>query len=137
MTKEQKQKLDSVLKNNTDWPIIVEGATPNNFNNNVVLLANTPSKDLGVYPSENGLEFPLWLKNLVEQSKTEHTFLVVDGMDCVDQNQQNLFYGILKQKGVNGYKFAKNVQIVLTVASGGSEKLSHKIKSLALIHRVV
>lgn len=137
MTVEQKQKIAMLLKNNTNWPLILDGVENFSFKESVILPAQTTSENLGVVPTEIELQYPDWLKSLIEKSKNQKlVLLLITNIDEVNFDQQELFYGILKYKGVNGFKFPKNVQIVLPVKQNGTNKISKKILSLAIIHKV-
>ena len=135
MTEEMKIKLATILKDNTKWPLIIEGVSSANFPTSIVIPATTPSSELGIIPSENGLQYPAWATKIINQSKNSKKVIVcINGLDEISQEEQEKFYGMIKYKGVNGFKFPEEVQIIITVKD--TNKISKKILNLALSVKV-
>ena len=135
MTEEMKVKLVKILKNNTKWPLIIEGVSSDNFPTATVIPATTPSSDLGIIPGETGLKYPAWAMEIMIKAKNSKKIIVcIGGLDQISQVEQEKFYGMIKYKGVNGFKFPEGTQIIITAKNAA--KISKKISSLALSFKV-
>lgn len=131
MTEEMKTKLAKILKDNTKWPLIIEGVSCSNFPTSIIIPANTPSSNLGIIPGETGLEYPVWATEIIEKSKKSKKIIVcISNLDEISQEEQEKFYGMIKYKGINGFKFPEQAQIILPVKN--TEKISKRILNLAL-----
>ena len=134
MKEERKEMLKKVIKNNKKWPLIIIGVSAKNFPKAVVLPADTPSNELGVVPSSTGQKYPAWVMSLmIKEKQNTSIVLVIDGIDSVSMEEQEKFAGMLSNKGVNGYKFPENTQILLTAKAGSTDMISKRIKDLCLI----
>lgn len=137
MENNQKQKIMEVIHNNSKWPIILEGVGCDAFKSSVKLSAFIPSQELGLIPNSKGFSAPVWLKELRQKSKRlKRAFLVISDMESLDFTLQEKFYGLLKYRGINGYSFSENVQILIPIKMGTADKISPKIKSLTILYRV-
>lgn len=135
MTSEERNKLISVLKSNTKWPIIIEGITSSYFKDATIIPADIPSSDLGVVPTENGIKYPAWAMELILKSKkTSHRVLCIDKIDSIPDKDQEKFYGLIKVGGINGFKFPDGTQIIITASD--MNKVSPKLSALTLIYKV-
>ena len=131
MTKEMNAKLVKILKDNTKWPLIIEGVSSANFPTATIIPATTPSSDLGIIPDTTGLKYPAWAKEIMIKAKKSKKIIVcIGGLDDILQEEQEKFYGMIKYKGVNGFKFPEGTQIVITVKN--AKNISKRISSLAL-----
>ena len=130
-----KNELISVIKNNQSWALLIEGNVALNFENTVNLIATIPSGELGVMASENGNIYPEFAKNIDKCSKGQkRVFLCITGLDEISKDDQDKFCGMLKNKGINGYKFPENTQILIPVKN--LENVSKKISDLCIIYKV-
>ena len=135
MTEEMKSKLVKILKDNTKWPLIIEGVSSANFPTSVVIPATTSSSELGIIPSETGLKLPSWAMEILLKAKKSKKIIVCIGeLDEISQEEQEKFYGMIKYKGVNGFKFPEGTQIIITAKN--TNKISKRISSLALSFKV-
>lgn len=135
MTEETKFKLVKILKDNTKWPLIIEGVSSADFPTAIVIPATTPSNELGVISSENGLKYPTWAMEVTLKAKKSKEIVVCIGeLDKISQEEQEKFYGMIKYKGVNGFKFPEGTQIVITTKN--TKNISPKILSLAIVYKV-
>ena len=135
MLNEVKSKLINIINNNTKWPLVLEGLSSKKFPKAVVVPADLPSSELGVISDETGLKYPDWIKEIMDKSKqSKKVILCIDGLDTISQDSQEKFYGLMKYKGVNGFKFPEETQIIITVDD--ASKLSKKILDLALVYKV-
>lgn len=136
MTQEQKQFLTNILKQN-NMPLIVEGVSSVNFPTAVVVPATINSAELGVIPTEYGIDYPLWLQEIIKKSKkSKNVLLAIDGLENISFEEQEKFYGIIKYNGVNGLKFPENTQIVIPVNKPIETTISKKIRSLCINYKV-
>ena len=135
MTEEMKSKLVKILKDNTKWPLIIEGVSSANFPTSIVIPATTPSSELGVIPGETGLKLPTWaMEILLKAKKSKKIIVCIGGLDEISQEEQEKFYGMIKYKGVNGFKFPEGTQIIITAKN--TKKITKRISSLALSFKV-
>ena len=135
MTEEMKSKLVKILKDNTKWPLIIEGVSSANFPTSIVVPATTPSSELGIIPGETGLKYPAWaMEIMIKAKKSKKIIVCIDGLDEISQEEQEKFYGMIKYKGVNGFKFPEGTQIIITAKN--TKKISKRISSLALSFEV-
>ena len=135
MIEEIKSKLVKILKNNTKWPLIIEGVSTSNFPMAIAISANIPSSELGIISSETGLKFPTWaMEIMIKAKKSKEIIVCIDGLDKITPENQEKFYGLIKYKGVNGFKFPEETQIVIPVEN--AKNISKRISSLALFYKV-
>lgn len=135
MTEEMKSKLVKILNDNTKWPLIIEGVLSSNFPASIVIPATTPSSELGIIPGETGLKLPSWAMEILLKAKKSKKIIVCIGeLDEISQEEQEKFYGMIKYKGLNGFKFPEGTQIIITAKN--TKKISKRISSLALSFKV-
>lgn len=124
-----KLKLNKILSNNKSWPIILEGLDAKLIKDAVIINADINSQDLGIKIDDNGYVYPAFITEL-ENSKNK--ILVIDKLDEISVEEQEKFYGLIKYKGINGYKFPKETQIIITTKTNGLSKISEDIVNLTL-----
>ena len=127
------KKMMTILENNKKWPIIIAGISGNSLPNAIMLPATISSDQLDIVPDEEGMNYPTWIMQMMIFSrKSDKVYLVIDGLDDIDFDEQEKFYGILKHKSINGYKFPDNVQIIIAIKSGNISRISDKIATLCI-----
>lgn len=132
MKKEMKEKLLQILNANPKWPIIIEGVEIANIPYDVVIPASIPSRNLGIIPTEKGLVCPTWVKEITRLSQKQNPIILcIDGLDSILIQDQEKFYGLLKYKAINGYKFPQKTQIVITATNVAN--ISEKILGLCFL----
>jgi len=137
MKQETIEKLNKILKDNVKWPLVIEGVTASNFPKAIVIPAIISPSELGIIPSDTGLKYPSWVMQLmISAKKSTRNILVIDGLDRIIENEQNKFWGMLSSKGINGYKFPNETQIIIPISNGSKDKISQRILSLALYFKV-
>lgn len=125
--------IKNIIENNKKWPIIIEGVTDLNLDNQVVIPSSISQDNLGIIPEDKGNKLPNWvLKILINHKKNVATTLVISDIDSVSFEEQEKFLGLLKFKGINGYNFPKDTAIVLTCSEGNYDLISNKIKALSI-----
>lgn len=124
-----KLKLNKILSNNKSWPIILQGLDAKLIKDAVIINADISSQDLGIKIDDNGYVYPNFISKL-ENSKNK--ILVIDKLDEISTEEQEKFYGLIKYKGINGYKFPKETQIIITTKTNGLNKISKDILGLTL-----
>lgn len=124
-----KLKLKEILSNNKSWSIIIEGLDAKLIKDAVIINANINSQDLGIKIDSNGYIYPKFISEL-ENNKTK--ILIIDELDEISKEEQEKFYGLIKYKGINGYKFPKETQIIITTKTNGLNKISQDILNLTL-----
>ena len=130
------EKLKQVLDNNKNLALLIEREQPFSLDESIIIPAQTPSSKLGVLTDGKSLIYPTWLAELKTKSKTGDCILIIDNLDEIDFVEQEKFYGIIKYKGVNGFPFPNNVQIVATIKTGNINKINEKILSLFVPYKV-
>lgn len=62
--------IKNIIENNKKWPIIIEGVTDLNLDNQVVIPSSISQSDLGIIPGDKGNKLPNWvLKILINHKK--------------------------------------------------------------------
>lgn len=132
-----KARLNNLLKNNKNWPIIIEGGiTKEDFLNACIISASIPSSELGVINDIGGLKLPRWVE-VVDKKKNDKTnLLVIDHLDSIPTAEQTKFNQILHTKQLNGFKLPENLQIVILINEGNRDKINREILSLSLYYKV-
>lgn len=129
-----KAKLSKFLKDNQKWPIVLVGIDGGVFSQSVVVPATISTTQLGMYTDDNGTLCPEWAVDLKKKSQNDkRVILCIDNLDSVDFEEQEKFCSLLKHKGINGFEFPKNIQIVLTAKSNN---ISEKIKALTILYEI-
>jgi len=137
MEKKNTIKLIKILDNNKKNNILLMGTTATNFEDAVIIPATIPSQKLGIGIDDHGeYVYPSWLKEIEEKKTNEQILIIIDGLDKVSKDEQEKFYGILKYKGINGYSFPVQSQIVCTSKSTDQSKISDRILGLNIIYNV-
>ncbi len=136
MKESLKKELNSMLKNNKNWPIIIEGGVKaSDFSNAVIIDANISSSKLGVINDINGLKVPEWVESLEIKGDSKTNLLVIDGIDKISLDDQMKFRALLHTKELNGYSLPKNLQIVVLTGEGNRDKINREILSLCLYYK--
>ena len=134
MKEKRKSQLIDILKNNKKWPLIIESANKLKFPSAITIPANTPSENLGLIASENGIKYPTWAMQIMTKAKKSNNIIIcIDSLDEIPQEDQEKFFGMIKYKGVNGFKFPEGSQIVITAKDANN--ISKRISGLALIFK--
>ena len=132
---EKQKKLLQILQDNQQWPLMIQGVAGVNFPNAVVIPAQIPASELGLMPALDGYKYPKWVMSiLVKAKKSKRVLLCIDSLDSLAMDEQEKFYGMLKYKGLNGFKFPAGLQIIL--ATKNSANVSPKIASLVMAYQV-
>lgn len=119
-------KLKQVLAANPAQTVIVVGAPDFEIDNYVSLSADIDERELHI---------PMhWHKLIEMKAKKPKAYLLIEGLDRLDDIAQQKFAGLLKDRRAGNYKLPANVQIVIPVAQ--REKVSAKIQSLSLVWEV-
>ena len=136
MNNEDKKKIAQILKDNEKWPIIVEGICAKTFKDAVVIPASIPSDELGTKIDDKGnIIFPDWLNQIKKKENLDQPIIVcIEGIEKVDPDDQQKFYGMLKYNGINGCRFSRATRIV--IATSDASKISKGISDLALLVKV-
>lgn len=135
MEKQNMIKLIKVLDNNKHNNILIMGITGENFEDAVIIPATIPSQKLGIGIDNKGeYVYPSWLREIEEKKSSENILIIIDELDKVSKDEQEKFYGMLKYKGINGYTFPANSQIVCTSRSTDQSKISERILGLNIIY---
>lgn len=136
MDEKLKKDLNNVLKNNKNWPLIIEGGvSTSDFLSATLLPASTPSASLGVINDINGPVLPEWVKKIEEKEQDKTNLLVITDLDTIDMEEQYKFKGLLESKVLNGYPLPKNLQIVILINKGNRDKINRAIISLSLYYK--
>ena len=133
MNEKEKEKLIKVIKNNSIWPLIIEGLKADFFKNGVFLDCSLGANQLALRISEQGYEKPTFLLSL-EASEKNRSFLVLENLEKLSEKEQYAFAGFLKHRGATGYKLPENTQIIIPTSN--VDKLSYEIKALCLIYKI-
>ena len=137
MEKKNTIKLIKVLDNNKRNNILLMGATATIFEDAVIIPATIPSQKLGIGIDAHGeYVYPAWLKEIEEKKSNDRLLIIIDGLDKVSKDEQEKFYGILKYKGINGYSFPSQSQLICTSKSTDQNKISDRILRLNIIYNV-
>lgn len=133
---QDRKKIAKILKDNERWPVIIQGISAKIFKNAIIIPADIPSSELGTKIDDKGnIIFPNWLEKLKQMEKMDKAIIVcIDGLDKIDPDEQQKFYGMLKYNGINGYKFSNATRIV--IATFDSAKISKGLADLALFVKV-
>lgn len=123
MTTKNKLKIEQVLRNNPQQPVVIVGEYEANTENSIFLVAETDERELHI-PSG-------WHLQLEEIARQDKAYLVIGNLDEVDYKKQEQFVGLLKDRRAGNYKLPMNVQIIMPITD--KNRLSDKICSLSLV----
>ena len=108
--KDKKEMLLSYIKVNV-VPVLVDFMSASDFDNAVVLPANTPVSELnGHY---EGTEFvpPKWFNEL-----TSNKYLIIDKIDTISKEEQKKFIEILKYRKISTFDLPNECRIIVTAS---------------------
>lgn len=121
-----KIKLKMLVENNRKWPLIIGGATANDFSKPAVMPATISPWDLNTGQ---------WVAELETMGRgREFVQMVIAGMDKLTPDEQLKFVRIVKDRRAGMYKFPANVQIIIPVAD--VSRVCREIQKLSLIYNV-
>ena len=102
-----------------------------------VVIPNEESKELdsriiiNANSSDNEL-LKIFKENI--SSKEELNYFIINGIDQLDEDTQNKYYQIVKDREFNGYKLPKDMIIVLTVRDRKSlENISQELYHFCVV----
>lgn len=122
----KKIKLKMLVENNRKWPLIIGGATANDFSKSAVMPATISDRDLHTGQ---------WVAELETMGRgREFVQMVIAGMDKLFPDEQLKFVRIVKDRRAGMYKFPANVQIIIPVAD--VSRVCREIQKLSLIYNV-
>lgn len=119
-------KLKQVLSSNPDHPLLLIGANGFKFENYVELSASIDERELHI-PTN-------WHKLLEKKAQKTKVYLIIKGLEQLEEQKQEKFAGLLKDHRAGGYKLPANVQIIIPVAE--KDKISKKIQSISLLWKI-
>ena len=122
------QKIKEVAELSKIAPIIVSGVPSKLFDDAVVIDANISSKELGVVNTKDGPKYPEWFLKLKSNGVK---FLVVDGIDKLEEYEQGKFYELLKFKQITNVNLPKKIGIIVTAKDVFD--VAESIKNLCMI----
>lgn len=132
---ENKAKINKILTDNASTPIIFIGANASEITNAVVIDAHIPSAELGILPTENGYKYPQFVRQLMAlQMKGIMPVVVIESIDKISKDEQEKFYGLLKYRGLNGYKLPQNARIALLADK--ATDIANRIVQLSLVYKM-
>ena len=122
--------LISTYLNTNVAPLIIEGVTPANFPDAVILPSNCETTLLnGHY---EGTEFisPKWYNDLMTKKDMKNNILVIDNLTNISLEEQLKFCEILKYRKISTFELPQNCCIVITCEKIDKTKISPEIYSL-------
>lgn len=126
MNEEARNKLSKVLSDNAKNPLIIVSDEDIVLENTITINANINERDLHIES--------MWQKKIMLRNSNKHLFLIINGLDNIDVEEQNKFAHLLKDRRSGTFKLPDYVQIVIPVKD--KEKVSKQIKSLSLLWEV-
>ena len=126
MNEEAKNKLSKVLSDNTKNPLIIVSDEDIALENTITINATINERDLHIES--------MWQKKIMLRHSNKHLFLVINGLDNIEAEEQDKFSHLLKDRRSGTFKLPDYVQIVIPVKD--KEKVSKQIKSLSLLWEV-
>ena len=133
---EIKQVIKDILTKFKNQSFVIAGVSAKNFPNAVVLPATTPSAELAIIPTEQNCQrYPKWLMTILIKARAKkHLLLCIDRIDMIPFSEQEKFCGLLKYKGLNGFAFPADTQIILTAQN--LDHVAPAIKDFCLLYDV-
>ncbi len=136
MTKAQILKLKQVLENNRSWPMILSGIDTSTYLNETGEFPLANAIQINAFIPEDQLHksnalTPLWMNEVDEKtSKTDTSYLVIEGLDTISKEVQKKFIPLIKDRRAGLYKLPGTVQIIIPVADKTS--VENSIQSFCL-----
>ena len=122
-------KLFTILESNKKNNILIMGMNGSLFSDAVIIPSTLPSEKLGIGISDSGnYIYPNWIKEIESKKSAENILIIIDSLDKVSTDEQNKFYGLLKYKGINGYKLPENSQLICTSKSKDKSKINYCVR---------
>lgn len=111
MSQVRQAKLEQVLKDNKEWPLVIVNAKAGDFADATIIPSSIAANDL-----YTGFE--------------SKPLLLIEELDNISEQEQEKFISLLKDRRMGSSKLPRDVQIIIPVKSKNS--LSKKIQSLCL-----
>ena len=105
--KDKKEMLLSYIKINVA-PVLVDFMSASDFDNVVVLHANTPVSELNGHYEDTGFVPPKWFNEL-----TSNKYLIIDKIDTISKEEQKKFIEILKYRKISTFDLPNECRIIV------------------------
>ena len=105
--KDKKEMLLSYIKINV-VPVLVDFMSASDFDNAVVLPANTPVSELNGHYEDTEFVSPKWFNEL-----TSNKYLIIDGIDTISKEEQKKFIEILKYRKISTFDLPNECRIIV------------------------
>ena len=106
--KDKKEMLLSYIKINV-VPVLVDFMSASDFDNAVVLPANTPVSELNGHYEDTEFVSPKWFNDL-----TSNKYLIIDKIDTISKEEQKKFIEILKYNKISTFNLPSECRIIVT-----------------------
>ena len=87
MNEEARNKLSKVLSDNAKNPLIIVSDEDIVLENTITINANINERDLHIES--------MWQKKIMLRNSNKHLFLIINGLDNIDVEEQNKFAHLL------------------------------------------
>lgn len=130
MSEERLVLLEKYLKSGIS-PILIQNVSSTLFENAVIIKSNVDKSELNGHYEGIDFQPPVWYKQLLEKCKKGLTFLLIENINEIDEQQQAKFIEILKYKKVSTFELPENCMIIVTCLN--KNKINEEVYSL-LVH---
>lgn len=132
MNKDRLSLLENYIKAGVG-PLLVENLPSNSFKNSIVIKGNIDKSELNGHYENIDFCPPMWYKELLEKSKSNHMVLVIENINEVPLEEQTKFIEILKYKKISTFELPQNCTIIVTCSNLSEKKINEEVYSLLAI----
>lgn len=129
MNKERLKIFENYIKSEVS-PLLVPNIPSSSFSNSVIIKSNIDRSELNGHYENVDFCPPIWYKELLEKSKTNHAILIIENINEAPLDEQTKFIEILKYKKISTFDLPKNCLIIVTCSDLSVNKINEEIYSL-------
>lgn len=129
MNKERLVLLENYIKFG-EYPLLLQNIPSNFFNNSVIIKSNVDRSELNGHYEHISFCPPLWYNELLNKSKMNMTFLVIENINEIPLGEQTKFIELLKYKKVSTFELPRNCLIIVTCSDLAVNKINEEVCSL-------
>lgn len=129
MNKEKLSLLKDYIKAGLS-PIFIKNIPSDSFNNSVIISSKIDRLELNGHYENTDFCPPTWYKELIEKSKNDYCFLVIENINEIKPEEQTKFIEIFNYKKISTFRLPENCLIVVTGSDVYDNKIDEEVDSL-------
>ncbi len=106
------EKLSSVINESKQRAVLLKNDFVKLIENFLILPFNVPSKNMAILNTADGLKYPEWFKNLID-NKGSHQ-IVIQNIDRLSKPDQHKFYELIKYRTISNISLPGDCGVIVS-----------------------